>query len=409
MQIRSPTESSTSETFVAPLSTFAKLFLRIGVLGFGGPQAHIALLRSEIVDERQWVSSEQFDEGIGLCEALPGPASSQMAIYLGWLHRGWLGGIVSGVCFLLPGLLIVLVLSELWRNGQSMLGFTTALQTIQPVIAAIIWAFAWKLVRQRSARWQLITAALVMLGMLLNTFAGLPVPAGMLLLLAGLSRLICSTTAGVGRSTGVGLLLPLPIATLSGAGGIGATGAGLMASLFSVFFKTGLLVFGGGLVIIPLLERQVVELGWLSSSAFLDGVAIGQISPGPVVLTSSFVGYQAGWQAGGAGNALLGAFVATAGIFLPSFLFILVGTAMLQKLKQQAKVKLFLEGLLAGVPGAVAGAAVPLSLKAFSGGTPLIQLTLFSLATWFSIKQRMKPLALIGIALLIGLLMVLVG
>ena len=409
MQIRSPTESSTNETFVAPWSTFATLFLRIGVLGFGGPQAHIALLRSEIVDERQWVNSEQFDEGIGLCEALPGPASSQMAIYLGWLHRGWLGGIVSGVCFLLPGLLIVLVLSELWRNGQSMLGFTTALQTIQPVIAAIIWAFAWKLVRQRSARWQLITAALVMLGMLLNTFAGLPVPAGMLLLLAGLSRLICSPTAGVGRSTGVGLLLPLPIATLSGAGGIGATGAGLMASLFSVFFKTGLLVFGGGLVIIPLLERQVVELGWLSSSAFLDGVAIGQISPGPVVLTSSFVGYQAGWQAGGVGNALLGSIVATAGIFLPSFLFILVGTAMLQKLKQQAKVKLFLEGLLAGVPGAVAGAAVPLSLKAFSGGTPLIQLTLFSLATWFSIKQRMKPLALIGIALLIGLLMVLVG
>ena len=162
-------------------------------------------------------------------------------------------------------------------------------------------------------------------------------------------------------------------------------------------------------MIIPLLERQVVELGWLSSSAFLDGVAIGQISPGPVVLTSSFVGYQAGWQAGGVGNALLGSIVATAGIFLPSFLFILVGTAMLQKLKQQAKVKLFLEGLLAGVPGAVAGAAVPLSLKAFSGGTPLIQLTLFSLATWFSIKQRMKPLALIGIALLIGLLMVLVG
>ena len=409
MQNPNDIDSLAIESYDESWQSFAKLFLRIGVLGFGGPQAHIALLRSEIVDERQWVNSDQFDEGIGFCEALPGPASSQMAIYLGWLHRGWLGGIVSGVCFLLPGLLIVLVLSELWRNGQSMIGFTTALQTIQPVIAAIIWAFAWKLVKQRSTRWQLITAAVVMLGMLLNTFAGLPIPAGMLLLLAGLSRLICSSTAGVGTSTGVDLLLPLPIATIFGAGSIGATGAGLMASLFSVFFKTGLLVFGGGLVIIPLLEQQVVELGWLSSSAFLDGVAIGQISPGPVVLTSSFVGYQAGWQAGGAGNALLGAIVATAGIFLPSFLFVLVGTAMLQKLRQQAKVKLFLEGLLAGVPGAVAGAAVPLSLKAFSGGTPLIQLALFSLATWVSIKQRMKPLALIGIALVIGLLMVLVG
>ena len=114
--------------------------------------------------------------------------------------------------------------------------------------------------------------------------------------------------------------------------------AGLMASLFSVF-KAGLLVFGGGLVIIPLLERQVVERGWLDPTGFLDGVAIGQISPGPVVLTSSFVGYQAGWADGDLPSALLGAAAATLGIFLPSFLFILVGTPILRRLRQQPRSK----------------------------------------------------------------------
>ena len=122
--------------------TFIALYLRIGLLGFGGPQAHIAMLREEIVQSRGWVDADRFDEGLGLCEALPGPASSQMAIYLGWLQRGFVGGLTSGICFLLPGLLIVLGLSELWRNGQSIPSFTTALQTLQPVIAAIIWAFA---------------------------------------------------------------------------------------------------------------------------------------------------------------------------------------------------------------------------------------------------------------------------
>ena len=393
-----------SPSAVSSWPAFAGLFLRIGVLGFGGPQAHLALLRDELVEHRQWVDPEQFDEGLGLCEALPGPASSQMAIYLGWLQRGWLGGIVSGTCFLLPGLLIVLVLSELWRHGQAIPSFTTALQTLQPVIAAVIWAFAWKLISKRRARWQIVTAALVMMGVLLNAFAALPLPAGLLLLLAGLSRLIMAPLAASNESNGSRLMLPLPW-MLPLPFGMAAGGAtGVMASLFSVFFKTGLLVFGGGLVIIPLLERQVVEQGWLSASAFLDGVAIGQISPGPVVLTSSFVGYQAGWAEGGLSTALMGAAVATFGIFLPSFLFILIGTPILQQLRQAPRVKTILSGLLAGVPGAVGGAAVPLTLSALRVGTPLLQLLLFLVALLLSISGRMKPLPLIAIALLIGVL-----
>ena len=382
--------------------TFIALYLRIGVLGFGGPQAHIAMLREEIVQSRGWVDADRFDEGLGLCEALPGPASSQMAIYLGWLQRGLLGGLISGICFLLPGLLIVLALSELWRNGQSIPSFTKALQTLQPVIAAIIWAFAWKLLRNRKAGWQRITAGLVMLGGLLNSFSPLTLPAGGLLLLAGLSRwwIAPPPSAPTPPSAGnAGLLAPVPLATAPLLFG----SWGLLGQLFAVFFKTGLLVFGGGLVIIPLLEQQVVSLGWLNSAQFLDGVAIGQISPGPVVLTSAFVGYQAAWQEGGVSFAVLAACTATAAIFLPSFAFILVGGPFLQRLRQRPSVKTVLSGLLAGVPGAVAAAAVPLTWTAVESGVIWVQLLLFSLALWLSVTGRMKPLPLISASLMIGL------
>ena len=382
---------------------FIGLYLRIGLLGFGGPQAHIAMLRDEIVNTRGWVDGDRFDEGLGLCEALPGPASSQMAIYLGWLQRGWIGGLISGICFLLPGLLIVLGLSELWRNGQSIPSFTTALQTLQPVIAAIIWAFAWKLMGSRRAGWQRVTAALVMLGGLINAFTPLTLPAGLLLLLAGLSRWLIApppalTPPPAGSS---GLLTPIPLATAP----LLVSSWGLLGKLFAVFFKTGLLVFGGGLVIIPLLEQQVVSLGWLNSAQFLDGVAIGQISPGPVVLTSAFVGYQAGWQEGGGSYAVIAACVATAAIFLPSFLFILAGAPFLQRLRHQPSVKTVLSGVLAGVPGAVAAAALPLTLTAVGSGVMGLQLLLFSLALWLSMTGRMKPLPLIGASLMIGLLL----
>ena len=196
-------------------------------------------------------------------------------------------------------------------------------------------------------------------------------------------------------------MTPIPLATAP----LLVGSWGLLGQLFAVFFKTGLLVFGGGLVIIPLLEQQVVTLGWLNSAQFLDGVAIGQISPGPVVLTSAFVGYQAGWQEGGGSYAVLAACVATAAIFLPSFLFILAGSPVLQRLRHQPAVKTVLSGVLAGVPGAVAAAALPLTLTAVGNGVMGLQLLLFSLALWLSVTGRMKPLPLIGASLMIGLLL----
>ena len=384
---------------------FIGLYLRIGLLGFGGPQAHMALLRSELVEGRHWSTPEQFDEGLALCEALPGPASSQMAIYLGWLQRGWRGGLVSGICFLLPGLLIVLLLSELWRSGQSSEFFTTALATVQPVMAAIIWTFAWKLLRDRRERWQRRTALAVGIGVLLNAVLALPLPAGLLLLVAGMARVRLQPAArdnpaGDSKQQNKlsGLLIPLPMAMAPWA----MTAPGLLAQIFGLFFKTGLLVFGGGLVIIPLLEQRVVQQGWLSAGQFLDGVTIGQITPGPVVLTGAFVGYQAGWVQGGAAMAVTGALVATAGLFAPSFGMILIATPLLQRLRGQPRFRAFLEGVLAGVAGAMAAAALSLSITALQGGWLILQGPVFASALWLSLHRGIRPLPLIAGGILVG-------
>ena len=381
------------------------LYLRIGLLGFGGPQAHIALLRSELVEGRQWATTEQFEEGLVLCEALPGPASSQMAIYLGWLQRGWLGGLVSGICFLLPGLLIILVLSELWRSGQSSEFVTTAMATVQPVMAAIVWSFAWKLMRNRQERWQKRTALAVGIGVMLNTILALPLLAGVLLLLAGMARVrlqpaVRETPASKAKEQNKlsGLLIPLPLAMAPWA----MTAPGLLAQLFGLFFKTGLLVYGGGLVIIPLLEQQVVQQGWLSAGQFLDGVTIGQITPGPVVLTGAFVGYQAGWVQGGTAMAIAGALVATAGLFAPSFGMILIATPLLQRLRNQPRVRAFLDGVLAGVTGAMAAAALSLSIAALQGGPLIVQLPVFAAALWLNLHRGIRPVPLIGGGILVG-------
>tara|TARA_Y100000739_G_scaffold98213_1_gene84311 strand:- start:3576 stop:4787 length:1212 start_codon:yes stop_codon:yes gene_type:complete len=384
---------------------FIGLYLRIGLLGFGGPQAHMALLRSELVEGRHWSTAEQFDEGLVLCEALPGPASSQMAIYLGWLQRGWRGGLVSGICFLLPGLLIVLLLSELWRSGQSSEFFTTALATVQPVMAAIIWTFAWKLLRDRRERWQRRTALAVGIGVLLNAVLALPLPAGLLLLVAGMARVRLQPANrdnpaddSKQQNKLSGLLIPLPLAMAPWA----MTAPGLLAQIFGLFFKTGLLVFGGGLVIIPLLEQQVVQQGWLSAGQFLDGVTIGQITPGPVVLTGAFVGYQAGWVQGGAAMAVTGALVATAGLFAPSFGMILIATPLLQRLRGQPRVRGFLDGVLAGVAGAMAAAALSLSIAALQGGWLMLQVAVFATALWLSLHRSIRPLPLIAGGILVG-------
>jgi chromate transporter len=378
------------------LSTLALTFLRLGSLGFGGPQAHQALLRSEIVERLEWVEAQTFEEGLVLCEALPGPSSSQLAILLGWQCRGLIGGLVSGLCFLLPGLLTVLVLSELWRRGRGVDWTSDLSVVIQPVIAAMIWNFSWRLSEGLQQAWQRLSSVLVLAAILITQHLGHQVPIALLLVTCGLARLPRSSQL----AWMPWWLLPLGAA----APPLGAQFQ-LLGDLAWLFFKAGLLVFGGGLVIIPLMEYAVIENGWLSSGAFLDGVAIGQLSPGPVVLTSAFVGYQAGWNLGSTAFAITAALVATAAVFAPSFLLILMGAPVLERWRRHENVQRVLEGVRGAIPGAVTAAALSLtigSLEPISTSDGIAQWTLLlgcvaALRLW-----NIKPEWLLLSGLLIG-------
>lgn len=328
------------------LTELAALFLKLGAIGFGGPQAHLALMDEEVVHKRQWLEPQEFSEGIALCELLPGPASTQMGIYIGYRQAGWLGGLVSGICFIAPAFAIVVALSWVYFRFQAVPSVQDLFLGAAPAVTAIIVAFCLRLgqrVLKQPLHWGLAIAALLL------TLQG-SIPVFVILLIAGAIHWVW-----VRRSQPQALwlpLLPMAIAPTDFWGWAQLSERGWL--LFRFFLETGTFVFGGGLVIIPLLQHQVVqEWQWLTAQQFIDGVAIGQLSPGPVVLTAAFIGFAvAGFS---------GAFTSAIAIFLPSFLFIFLAAPVLQRLRQNQSIKQFLQGVSPAVLGAIAATLWPLA------------------------------------------------
>ncbi len=342
-------------TQINKLWELARLFLKLGAIGFGGPQAHIAMINDEAVEQRGWLSSDEFSDGLAVCEMLPGPASTQMGIYAGYVYGGWLGALVAGLAFITPAFFIVVGLSWVYFQFQQLPQLLALFFGLSPVMIAIILGFCYKLGRKSIQTW--VEVAIAAWAVLASAVSDLSTP--VLFLLAGL--------LGIGLYGPKGLRLnsfmPLGLWAMvqpSFFGNERITTYGW--PLFIFFLKVGTLIFGGGLVIIPLLEFEVVErLGWLSTTDFINGVAIGQLSPGPVVLTAAFVGYK---MAG-----FLGAFVSAVGIFTPSFLFIMLAAPVLVRLRKNPWVQAFLRGIKPAVVGAIMAAAVPLGQTTFGQAT----------------------------------------
>ncbi|MEL6248377.1 MAG: chromate efflux transporter [Cyanobacteria bacterium J06648_16] len=341
------------------LLTLAKLFLKLGCIGFGGPQAHIAMMNDEAVTRRGWLSQDQLTDGLAVCEMLPGPASTQLGIYIGYVRAGWIGALVSGIAFIAPAFLIVVLLAWVYFRFAQLPQLTALFFGLQPVMVAIILGFCWKLGKKSVKDW--VGVAIAILAFVLSLTTQLSTL--LLFILFGIAGLLIY---GKRLSSGLGLGMLLaqtatanPVEVLSRASFWGTERFGeYLGPLFLYFLKTGTSIFGGGLVIIPLLEFEVVEkLHWLTLSEFIDGVAIGQLSPGPVVLTSAFVGYKVAGVAG--------ALVSAVGIFTPSFLFIMLAAPLLLRLRQNVWIKAFLQGVKPAVLGAIAAAAIPLGQTAF--------------------------------------------
>jgi len=379
-----------------PLSTVAREWGRIGCTGFGGPPAHISLLRRLCVEQRGWISEGEFEHAISATNLLPGPASTQLAIYCAWRVRSTAGGLVGGACFIVPGLILILGLSALFLQTHPptwVLGAAAGLGAAVPAVAlsaaAGLFPASWRGVGNgltggltaARARWLVYAAA--------GATAAATLGPWLVAVLLGCGAVeLAARRAGPnpGRARAV---LPLAVPAV-------ATG-GLLA-LAWVAFKVGALSFGGGFVIIPLMQADAVHhYHWMTGSQFLNAVALGQITPGPVVQTVSVVGY----AAAGLGGGLLAAFVA----FSPSFVFVLVGGRYFDRLRHNRGAMAFLRGSGPAAVGAIAGAAVPLARElSHVWQVPV----LVAAAVWLLVLRRGVVIALLG-AGLVGLVGALLG
>ncbi|MGH2573619.1 MAG: chromate efflux transporter [Actinomycetota bacterium] len=338
------------------VSEIGRYFLKLGVVGFGGPNAHIAAMHDDLVRRRGWVEERYFLDVVGVTNLIPGPNSSEVAIHLGYLRAGLLGGLTAGLSFMFPALLMMLALSWAYFSLGDFAVRQELLAGIQPVALAVVLATLWRLRSGVIGGWRKPILALAGVGLTLVFPRALP----LIVIGAGLVSLAASRADGTLRS-----VLWLPVGLLAGSA---VPGGGLLAVAW-VFLRTGLLLFGGGLVLVALLGPEVVARGWLTEQQFLDGIALGQATPGPITLTSVFVGY--------AVHGTVGALVATGAIYLPSFVAVLVGTGpFMRRFRENPSVAAFVEGITAASLGAVLAESALLGRTALAGG---VRVAIFSL------------------------------
>jgi chromate transporter len=322
------------------LPTVLREWGRLGCIGFGGPPTHIALLRDLCVEQRGWLSPEEFEDAIAACNLLPGPSSTQLAIYCAWRVRGWLGAIVGGLAFICPGLVMILALSAVFLASSPPRWIAGAAAGAGAGVAAIALQAGLSLApaSRKRARSRFRWTGYVILGGVAAATIG---PWLVLVLLAcGLVELAASVR---GRALGLFLVPALAVP----AGGLGA--------LAWVALKIGVLSYGGGFVIIPLMQSDAVHrYHWMTDGQFLNAVALGQITPGPIVLTVAVVGYAA--------RGLGGGLLATAIAFTPSFAFILLGGPHFHALRSNERARAFLDGAGPAAIGAILGVSIPLAL-----------------------------------------------
>ncbi len=330
-----------------PLSTIARDWTWIGMTGFGGPPAHIELLRRLVVDRERWIDPRELEDAIAACNLLPGPASTQLAIFLARRLGGASGAIVGGLGFIAPAVVLILALSALflshspptWVRGAGA-GAGSAVAAVAVSAGIGLARPSWRRAGKRPARrlrWLLYA--------LLGGASAALVGPWLALVLVGCGLFELGLSAASARTGLAGWVPVIPVGAVS-VGGIGA--------LAWVAFKVGALSFGGGFVIVPLMQHDAVHTyHWMTATGFLNAVALGQVTPGPVVATVAAVGY----AAHGLGGGVLAAAIA----FAPSFLFVLVGGGYFDRLRSDRRAQAFLDGAGPAAIGAILGAAIPLA------------------------------------------------
>jgi chromate transporter len=368
------------------LGELARVFLKLGTIAFGGPAAHIAMMHEEISRRRKWVSEERFLDLLGAANLIPGPSSTELAIYLGYERAGWKGLVSAGLCFILPAMLMVLALAWAYVNYGAMPQAGWLLYGIKPVIVAIVIQALWGLFKTAVKGPLLAGGGILVVGLYLAGFN--PV---LLLFASGLAVTLIQNQWPFGRgrkntSASILILSGFGVSTAASAGAAQAPFS--LTALFLTFLKLGAVVFGSGYVLLAFLRNDFVyRLGWLSDQQILDAVAVGQFTPGPVFTTATFIGYIAA--------GLSGAILATVGIFLPSFIFVAAVFPVVGMLRRSRWASGFLDGVNVGALGLMAGVTWQLGRAAVIDGFTIILVAL-ALVLVFRFKINSAWLVLAG-------------
>ncbi len=377
-------DTSATKQPVSPLKEVAGLFLRLGATAFGGPAAHIAMMHDEVVTRRKWLSDQEFLDLVGATNLIPGPNSTEMAIHLGHRRAGWRGLLVAGICFILPAMLIVLALAWAYVQFGGLPQVQWLLYGLKPIVIAIVAQALWVLGRKAVKGWMTMAVGVAVLA---GYFAGLNEIA--LLFGAGLIVMLLMNIHKIKNS-----MLALAMFPVASAGNDAASALPYnLSDLFLTFLKIGSVLYGSGYVLLTFLHADfVVRFGWLTDQQLIDAVAIGQVTPGPVFTTATFIGYLMG--------GTVGAIVATLAIFLPSFFFVAISNPFIPKMRNSPWFGGLLDGLNVASLGLMAAVIWQLGLTSLVDPlTVLVSVVALVLLVRFQVNSTWLMLggALIGV------------
>ena len=381
-----------------PIRDLVRYYLRLGVLGFGGPVALVGQMERELVGEKKWLTKEEMREGIAVCQSLPGPLAIQVGIWISYIRGGFWGAWAGGWAFILPNFIIVATLGALYVRFEGLPAVAAIFYGVSPAVIALILHSCYRLTKlgmKDWLEWALAAAAFAITVAVRAEVALVFIGCGIvgMLYYGSLFR-----ERRAGSTTALMLGVPLVAPGISE-----GSFTALLGKLLGFFLKAGSLTFGSGLVIVPFLEKGLVQqTGWLNEHEFLVAVAMGMISPGPVVITATFVGYLVGARfSGSLLQGFWGSLASTIGIFLPSFLLVLILAPILIRYRQNTNVQGFIKGAYSAAIGTILGACVLLGRIAIGDWlTALVALA--SLVVLFRWKVS-NPL-LVGAAAVIGLI-----
>lgn len=362
------------------LEEVALLFFKLGSIAFGGPAAHIAMMEDEVVKKRKWMTHQHFLDLVGATNLIPGPNSTEMTMHCGHERAGWKGLIVAGVCFVFPAVVITMVLAWLYQQYGQLPAVEPFLYGIKPAVIAIILGAVYRLGKKA-----LKTVELGILGILTMTAALMGVHEIVALLASGVIGLLWYFIRNA-RNSLKSFTALIPIAT-----GLQALGSTDSIKIMLTFLKVGALLYGSGYVLFAYLDAELVSTGLLTRQELIDAVAVGQFTPGPVLSTATFIGWQL--------NGFSGALAATVGIFVPSFVFVAILNPFVPKMRESAIIAAFLDAVNIAAVAVIVAVTVEMGKESLTDWRTVL-IAVLSILAVFTLKKLNSAYIVIGGALL---------